>query len=281
MTSYTDSVIEYFAEKADQYDRTDEQLYWRLSDELLWHLLQTRVISGLPNAPKILDAGGGTGRWTDRFLRAMPEATAVIFDLSKEMTDQARAKAERNGYSDRLEIVVGDLAEVSETLTDHRFDLAISFHNVLGFVQDPDAAVRDLVALLKPEGQIALFVPNKYHAMYFNVSIGDVSEAGRILSSGRGRFTSTMPDMHMFTPENLRRSSSEAGLENAAVLGTPLFIYPGYAESQIEGSTSSLVDVLASDEGFAAVLELEKTHIGDESLAVRGNNLFLHGQRTR
>lgn len=277
MTAYTETVVKYFAEKADEYDRTDEQHYWRLSDELLWTLLLTKVIPNLPPDAKILDAGGGTGRWTKRLLEHLPQAKSMIFDLSEEMTHEARVKLDSLGLGDRTQIVIGNLDNVQDEIGNCKFDLIISFHNVLGFVKDPEAVVSGLTSLLTPRGMVALFVPNESHAAYFNIAIGNLVEADEILSTHKGRFTSTMPEMHMFTAAGIRQTLSRHGLTENFVVGTPVLIYPGYAESQIEGNTEGLKDLLSSDDNFARVFEMEKALLCNESLADRGNNLFALG----
>src|ERR1700730_8630484 len=78
-------VLSYFAEKAIHYDAVDQQPYWRLSDELLWWLLETQIFKALGPAPRILDAGGGTGRWAIRVLQAIPGAHLTLADLSPDM----------------------------------------------------------------------------------------------------------------------------------------------------------------------------------------------------
>lgn len=56
---------------------------------------------------RMLDVGAGPGTWAFAFLRAVPEATAVLFDLPHAIA-LARRKAEEAGLADRIEFVVGD-----------------------------------------------------------------------------------------------------------------------------------------------------------------------------
>jgi ubiquinone/menaquinone biosynthesis C-methylase UbiE len=55
------STKSYFAEKAEKYDEVEDQVYWKLSDELLWFQMQKYLNSYRENFT-FLDAGGGTGR---------------------------------------------------------------------------------------------------------------------------------------------------------------------------------------------------------------------------
>ena len=56
---------------------------------------------------RLLDIGGASGTWTIAFLRAVPEATAVLFDLP-EVVPLARERLTRAGLVDRVTLVAGD-----------------------------------------------------------------------------------------------------------------------------------------------------------------------------
>ncbi|GAA3836806.1 hypothetical protein GCM10022226_68420 [Sphaerisporangium flaviroseum] len=272
-------VLEYFRKKADDYDRVDEQVYWRLSDQLLWEALQDHVLPRLPQGGRLLDAGGGTGRWTHRLLRERRDLTCVLFDLSPDMTRHATAKAEQDGYLDRLSVVNGDLMEVADRLGGERFDLVISFHNVLGFVADPDEVLRQLVMLMAPGAQLALVLPNRYHAAFFNVHVGALDEAESALAEARGRFTPDMPVMHLFTPALLQQTLTALGLAVSVRSGFPAFIYPGYQETQIEGTSAGVSRSLADPLRYERVLRMERRARVEPDLAERGNNLFFVARR--
>ena len=69
---------------------------------------------GPPEFTHLLDLGGGPATWTIAMLRAMPEATAVLFDLP-EVIPIARRHVERAGMGDRVSFVAGDF-DADETL---------------------------------------------------------------------------------------------------------------------------------------------------------------------
>ena len=50
-------VIEYFKNKATEYDLVENQIYWKLSDELLWSIFSKKVLDKLPRGFKFIDAG--------------------------------------------------------------------------------------------------------------------------------------------------------------------------------------------------------------------------------
>jgi ubiquinone/menaquinone biosynthesis C-methylase UbiE len=276
---YEDSVIDYFDAKAAEYDLVDEQLYWRLSDRILWEVMKADVLSKMKPDFRFLDAGGGTGRWTCRMLKEFPEARGVIYDLSRSMTDQAQASAERLGVGDRLTIVNGRLEEVTGAV-DGAFDLIFNFHNVLGFVQGPEAVIGRLSSLLEEDGLLVSMVPNSYHAAFFNIALGRFDEARSCVIEDRGRFTDTMPAMNLFTPGGLAAMYERGGLGIERLTGFPCLLYPGYQETQLHGSTASLQNMLASDDAFEAIVELELNAQRAPDIAARGNNLFLIGRKS-
>jgi precorrin-6B methylase 2 len=56
---------------------------------------------------RLLDVGGASGTWTIAFLRAVPEATAVLFDLP-DVIPLARERLRRAALADRVTLVAGD-----------------------------------------------------------------------------------------------------------------------------------------------------------------------------
>ena len=88
-TSNQEKVLQYFKGKASGYDLVEGQVYWRLSDQLLWHLFNGSTLSKLNESFHFLDAGGGTGRWSEKVLRSYDGSTGVIYDLSADMLEHA------------------------------------------------------------------------------------------------------------------------------------------------------------------------------------------------
>ncbi|MBP7050653.1 MAG: polyketide synthesis methyltransferase [Phycisphaerae bacterium] len=56
---------------------------------------------------RMLDIGGASGTWTIAFLLAVPDATAVLFDLP-DVVPLARDRLARAGMADRVTLVAGD-----------------------------------------------------------------------------------------------------------------------------------------------------------------------------
>jgi SAM-dependent methyltransferase len=56
---------------------------------------------------RLLDVGGASGTWTLALLRAVPEATATIFDLP-DAIEQARTRLANSPFADRVTLIAGD-----------------------------------------------------------------------------------------------------------------------------------------------------------------------------
>jgi len=62
---------------------------------------------GPPKFRRLLDVGGASGTWTVAFLRAVPAATATIFDLP-DAIEQARARLAGTEFESRVTLAAGD-----------------------------------------------------------------------------------------------------------------------------------------------------------------------------
>lgn len=170
----------YFSRNADR---------WDLIRAL--HVPETEVEAALLEAlgdgpvTSFLDVGTGTGRLLE--LLAPRAERAVGIDASREMLAIARAKLDaaeignavvRQGDAYRLPVHPGS------------FDL-VTIHQVLHFLDDPSAAIREAALALKPGGRLAIidFAP---HALEFlrdehahlRLGFGDATIAAYLQSAG-------------------------------------------------------------------------------------------------
>jgi SAM-dependent methyltransferase len=263
----------YFKYKAKQYDDVDKQYYWKLSDDLLWWNLQ-KFLKKLPKNFRFLDAGGGTGRWSERILHSYPHATGVICDISTSMLDVAETKMSKEISQKRLALVCQPLEEYVNT---NSFDVCFNFHNVLGFVKNPKLTISNLAASAKRGGFVISMVPNLYHLLFFTISQNRSSEAFRVMRTSMGRFTNTMPYIHLFTPESIRKIYKLASLTTIYLGGFPITIYPFFQETQISGNSHGLSELLGDKTIFNRILKVEKSLYAQPDIASRGNNLFIVG----
>lgn len=270
--SYRSSIIQYFAQKAEKYDDVESQYYWRLSDAILWHIIETEVLPGLADRLNFLDAGCGTGRWGLRILRALPNARGTFADISPDMLAVCARKVAVEA-PERASVVNVDLLSPKD-LAHAPFNLSICFHNVLGFIHDLSQLISSLYEVTAKDGVVALMVPNISHAVYFSLRRGDVRTALNLFESNVGRFTDTMPSMRFFPIEEIISVAEREGFEILKHVGFPQFVYPDVEDTAIRGSSETAMKLLGNEQDFSRVLNLEIRGLSRYT-ASRGNNILL------
>lgn len=271
-------VIEYFKNKAKDYDLVEGQTYWILSDKLLWENFKETVLNKLPRNFKFLDAGGGTGRWTIKILEEYPNATGIIVDISKEMLNEARKKIEHKQLDKRIKIIENNLEDL-DNIKAEQFNLSFNFHNVLGFVENPKKVIHELKRVTKKDGYIVSLVPNLYHNIFFNIFVNDMELASETIKTNKGRFTQNMPSMNMFTPNSIRDIYNEEGISTELISGFPITIYPGMQETQIDGNSEHVQDILTDEKMFNEIYEIERKLFKNSDIAARGNQIYIIGRK--
>ncbi|MBK9088878.1 MAG: methyltransferase domain-containing protein [Holophagales bacterium] len=263
----------FFDRRAAVYDPVADRPYWSFSDRVLLSLLRRTVLSGLGEGEgrRILDAGGGTGRWALRLLRELPRATALLADVSPGMLDVARRKAARSGARDRLSLVELDLnAPLPRGLG--LFDVVLCFHNVAGLVADPAALIRQLVRATAPGGRVALVLPNLWQAAAKSLRDGRPGELGRLATRSAVRYGDGVPEVLVFTPTVARRCLERAGCVDVAVRGFPVSVHP-------EGPGEDLPAHLDDPRLLGRLVPLETELCLPREAAARGNSLLAIGTK--
>jgi len=115
----------------------------------------------LPPAPRILDAGCGTGEATWRLADAFPGATVLGVDILDASLDRARQKAVR--FGDRVRFENRSIYELG--LPSGSFDLVACRH-VLQSIPHADQVVAELVRVVRPGGRLHL-IAEDYGMIHF------------------------------------------------------------------------------------------------------------------
>jgi len=106
----------------------------------------------LEEAREVLEVGCGIGVGPAYIARRFDcQVTAV--DISEKMLSWARQRARREGVLDRIAFRKGSASELP--FEDDRFD-AIIAESVLAFVEDKEAAIREMIRVTSPGGYIGL-----------------------------------------------------------------------------------------------------------------------------
>ena len=137
-----------FAPIAATYDRYASLLSFG-QDPRWRRFLVSRIEAGPGDT--VLDVATGTGAVAIEIVRRTG-AHVVGLDQSPEMLAHARARIDRTGLGDRIELLEGR----AETLpfADGSFD-ALSFTYLLRYVADPAATMRELARVVRPGGVVA------------------------------------------------------------------------------------------------------------------------------
>jgi trans-aconitate 2-methyltransferase len=127
----------------------DAATYDRIADPMTrWG---AAVLDRLPlhGDERVLDAGCGSGRVTERLLERLPTGTAVALDGSPSMIDEARRRLAR--FGDRVEYVLADLGRPLPLASPVDAILSTAtFH----WVPDHEALFRNLAAVIRPGGRL-------------------------------------------------------------------------------------------------------------------------------
>ena len=263
----------FFDRRAPVYDPVADRPYWAFSDRVLLALLRRTLLSGLGDGRglRLLDAGGGTGRWALHLLRELPRATALLVDVSPGMLEVARRKARRSGARDRLELLAHDLHEPLPRRLG-LFDVVLCFHNVAGLVADPAALVARLVGATAPGGRVALVLPNLWQAAAKSLRDDRPGELHRLATRSAVRYGDGVPEVLVFTPSVARACLERAGCADVSVRGFPVTVHP-------EGPDEDLPAHLEDPCLLRRLLPMEAELCLPEEAAARGNCLLAMGTR--
>jgi demethylmenaquinone methyltransferase/2-methoxy-6-polyprenyl-1,4-benzoquinol methylase len=141
----SDTARRLFTGIAPNYDRPAEVL--SLFQYTRWHrfLLSKLRLSG---EARVLDMATGTGAVALKLARG-PTGRVVGADVTRPMLMQAKARAEREGLSHRLELA--ECTAEAIPFVDDAFD-AVIFTYLLRYVSDVPSTLRELARVLKPGG---------------------------------------------------------------------------------------------------------------------------------
>ncbi len=143
----------------------------------------------LPPAPRVLDAGCGTGEWASRVAVQWPDATVRGLDVIEEPLAVARQR--HAARAPRLSFAQGSIFELADG--DATYDLVACRH-VLQSIPHADRAVAELTRVLKPGGWLHL-IAEDYGMLHFGAADPLVTEFFHEAPWQFGRATGT--DMHV------------------------------------------------------------------------------------
>lgn len=208
----------------DHYDRLAPYEWERLVKDA-YHSLEFRGTMAalrlhLPPQGRILDAGGGPGRYAIELCRR--GYSVVLLDLSEKCVALAREKfaAEPPEVAARLESVdVGDIRDLSR-FPDACFDAVLCLGGPLSHLLDPadrQKATSELARVAKPNSPVFISVFG-YYAVLRTVLVRTPEELVAVgheagVEKGDHLYHGGFCDAHFFRPEELKGLAEEAGLQ--------------------------------------------------------------------
>jgi len=151
----TDEVGLYYDKKSQTYDGVFNALYFKIYDEITWRHIEPYVPTD-PNA-LVLDAGGGTGRWSVQMARK--GCRVVLMDISQEMLKIANRKVQMKALQNRITIERGDITKTG--YADETFDMILCEHTLFLF-KEPDILIKELKRVLKKKARLIISAQNRY-----------------------------------------------------------------------------------------------------------------------
>jgi len=238
-------------EYAEEYTEKEWRSLFRrkVYDNLVWAFT-------MPYIPKekslVLDAGGGSGRWTLDFTYLRHHV--VLLDFSRPMLILAKEKIERLLKAGEADLILADIHHLPfppETF-DFIFVEADPFTQG-GTKSEVSAALRQLHRVLKPNRLILGSVSGRYAIAATEIqsatTIEDVKRAIKVLKTGEYLAVPSDPSslLFLFTPSELRETLEEVGFHVDKI------------ESTITLSHFLPKDLERSGEVLELLLELEKS----------------------
>jgi len=99
----------------------------------------------------VLDIGAGTGRFSLAIAKRLTTGRVICLDLSEEMLQHLRQKAEKEGLHDRIQILRGEAA--ASRLESESVDFVMS-NSVFHELSSPGSVLKEMLRVLKPGGWV-------------------------------------------------------------------------------------------------------------------------------
>jgi S-adenosylmethionine-dependent methyltransferase len=217
MTSNTESDrFHSGAEKYAAYLGTPEG---RLRSDLAFANLEDFITVPAAQALlRALDVGCGTGAAAVRLAHLGMQVT--LLDSSSAMLEIAQRIVQEASIAEKVMLQHGDAANLTNLFPAASFDLILC-HNVLEFVDDPLAFLRDAARLLRGSSAIMSVLVRNQAGEVFKAAIqaGDLVAAQNNLDAEWGQESLYGGRVRLFTPDGLRAMLTEASLAVLAERG--------------------------------------------------------------
>jgi ubiquinone/menaquinone biosynthesis C-methylase UbiE len=161
----------------------------------------------LPDAPRILDAGCGTGEATSRLAELFPRANVLGVDILDAHLDLARSRYER--LASRLRFEHQSVYELRAP--DRTFDLTVCRH-VIHAIPHAERVIAELVRVTQRGGHLHM-IAEDYGMLHFQSGTPDPADFWHVAPARFGEATGT----DLFVGRNAFGIMAKVGLSNIAI----------------------------------------------------------------
>jgi ubiquinone/menaquinone biosynthesis C-methylase UbiE len=232
---------------ASDYDASYEGQKWvEIYDRITW---EKTIKPHLPRSKStsILDAGGGTGKWTIPMARLGYHVT--LADISEKMLEMAREKLAREDLLSRVSIVPADVTDM-DMFQDESFGFVLCEGDPLSYCTNPPQGIRELVRVAKKGSFIVASVDNLYPRVVWNIRQGSLDQATELF---RNHWMIREFPVYFFKPSELVEEFEKSGCTVEKLVGKNIFSAgPG--------------DLLEDPKIFKQILGLELDYCADPYL---------------
>lgn len=172
------------------------------SIDRIWRRKAIREISKFKKNPAILDVATGTGDLAIASMKLNPLMVKGI-DISKKMLEFGKIKIEKQGLSDRIELLQGDSEDIP--FRENSFDVTMVAFGVRNF-SDPLKGLSEMNRVLRNNGMIMVLEFSKPSGILFktvyNFYFRNILPFfGKLFSKDKSAYT-YLPDSVMRFPDN-------------------------------------------------------------------------------
>ncbi|MDV7144773.1 bifunctional demethylmenaquinone methyltransferase/2-methoxy-6-polyprenyl-1,4-benzoquinol methylase UbiE [Tropicimonas sp. TH_r6] len=208
-----DMVHGVFSSVASRYDLMNDLMSGGV--HRLWKDAMMDWLAPRPGQ-RLLDVAGGTGDIAFRFLRRAPEATAVVCDMTADMLEEGKKRADAESMADRLDWVVGDAMDLP--FEDNSFDVLTNSFGTRNVTRIEDA-LSEAFRVLKPGGRIMTLefsqLPNPaMQWAYDRYSYNLIPTMGQVVANDRDSYQYLVESIRNFPDqERFAAMIRDAGFE--------------------------------------------------------------------
>ena len=209
---------ERFQNDADKYAAYLETPEGRLRSDLAFDNLQDFFPQQAIAALRALDIGCGTGATAVRLARL--DIHVTLLDSSPAMLDIAQRAADEAGVAEKIALQHGNANQLANLFPARSFDVILC-HNILEYVDDPEAVLHNVAHALRDSSAIlSVLVRNRAgEVLKAAIQSGDLAAAENSLAAEWGKESLYGGRVRLFTSDDMRRMLKAASLSTVAERG--------------------------------------------------------------